>query len=313
MAAILPMAGRAARVVRRRKWLSLVLTVPALVVLASWWLTAPLDEDESPDRAAPTTAETASALPPPPGPSVRPAWPEGRLEGREAKERLLVIVEDASRRVDALEDYTATFKKQERINGTLWPEQTMAMKVRQRPFAIYLKFLAPKAGKEVIYAEGHRHNHVLAHNGDWTRRLVPRLEVAPDSPTALAESRHPITEAGLSNLAQKLVAFRRLDLVDDDAVTILDRATGPDGRAWPRSLHFHEIQNAERPFKKVEVLYHPETLFPLQISNYDWPAPDAPGEPPLAERYCYEGLDLAPPLTAHDFDPANPAYEFLRY
>ena len=55
------------------------------------------------------------------------------------------------------------------------------MKVRNRPFAIYLKFLAPKAGKEVVYAEGHHDNKVIAHNGDWTRKLVPRLAVAPDS------------------------------------------------------------------------------------------------------------------------------------
>lgn len=311
MAAILPMAGRAARVVRRRKWLSLALTAPALVVLTSWWLTAPLD-DEPADRAASAATAKAEAQPAS-APSARPAWPEGRLEGREAKERLLSVVEDAARRIDAAAGYTATFKKQERINGTLWPEQTMAMKVRQRPFAVYLKFLAPKPGKEVIYAEGHRHDKVLAHNGDWTRRLVPRIEVAPDSPTALAESRHPITEAGLSNLAHKLVAFRKLDLIDEDAVTILDRATGPDGRAWPRSLHLHEERSPERPFQRIEVLYDPEAHFPLRISNYDWPAPGAGGEPPLAERYSYEGLVLDPPLTALDFDPANPAYEFLRY
>ena len=69
------------------------------------------------------------------------------------------------------------------------PEQTLAMKVRNRPFAIYLKFLAPKAGKEVVYAEGHHDNKVIAHNGDWTRKLVPRLAVAPDS--AARPGRHP--------------------------------------------------------------------------------------------------------------------------
>ncbi len=45
MVAIVPMAGRAAGLLRRRKWLSLALTVPALVVLTSWWLTAPLEDE----------------------------------------------------------------------------------------------------------------------------------------------------------------------------------------------------------------------------------------------------------------------------
>ncbi len=309
MAAIIPMAGRAGGLLRRGKWLSLVLAVPALVVLASWWLTAPLEDRQASPIPSPPTTSISKA----PTTANGPAWPEGRAEGIEAKRILLAVVEDAARRIDAASGYTVTFKKQERIGGKLLPEQTMAMKVRQRPFAVYLKFLAPKAGKEVLYAEGHRENKVLAHNGDWTRRLVPRLAVAPDSPTALAENRHPITEAGLSNLVHKLVGFRKLDLDDPEAVTILDRTTGPDGRALLRSIHLHEHPNPSRPFAKIEVLYDPATHFPVQISNYEWPGPAGAGEPPLAERYTYEGLVLDPPLTALDFDPANPAYEFLRY
>jgi hypothetical protein len=309
MAAIVPMAGRAAGLLRRRKWLSVALAIPALVALASWWLTAPLEDEKAPpalSTAIPALAPTASTT------ADRPAWPGGRVEGIEAKKTLFAVLEDAARRIDAASGYTATFKKQERIDGRLLPEQSMAMKVRQRPFAIYLKFLAPKAGKEVLYAEGYRKNKVLAHNGDWTRRLVPRLEVAPDSATALADNRHPITEAGLSNLAHKLVAFRKLDLDDREAVTILDRTTGPDGRPLLRSVHLHEHPNPSRPFARIEVLYDPETHFPVQISSYDWPRPGEAGEP-LVERYAYEGLVLDPPLTALDFDPANPAYEFLRY
>ena len=309
MAAIVPTAGRASGLLRRSRWLSLALTVPALAVLTSWWFTAPLD-----DEPGPQANPVAPAAPDPaPATAERPAWPEGRLEGREAKERMLAIVEDVARRIDQIGGYTATFRKQERLNGTLYPEQTLAMKVRQRPFAVYLKFLAPKAGKEVVFAEGHHGNKVIAHNGDWTRRLIPRLSVAPDSPTALAESRHPITEAGLAKLAEKLVAFRRLDLEDAEAVTILDRTTGPDGRTWLRATHLHEHPDPRRPFKKIEVLFDPETHFPLRISNYDWPAPGGSGEPPLAERYAYDDLVIDPPLTALDFDPANPAYEFLRY
>jgi hypothetical protein len=310
MAAIMPNAGRAAELLRRRKWLSLALAAPILIALACWWLTAPLDEDAG--APAPMTPAAITA-PPAPAVSERPAWPDGRLEGDEAKTILLAVVEDAAQRIDALSGYTATFKKQERIGGVLGPEQTMAMKVRQRPFAVYLKFLAPKPGKEVLYAEGHRDNKVIAHTGDWTRRLIPRLAVAPDSTAALADNRHPITEAGLSNLAHKLVGFRKLDLVDADAVTILDRTTGADGRLWPRSVHLHEHPDPKRPFQRIEVLYDPESHFPIRISNYDWPTPGGQGEPPLAERYVYEDLVLDLPFTPLDFDLANPAYEFLRY
>jgi hypothetical protein len=310
MAAILPMIGQAGRVARRR-WrtlLGVAVLIPACLVFASWCLTAPLE-----DRPGETPTTTTTPPPAPASPTREVAWPESRLEGREAKMLMLEIVEQAQRRLDRVEGYTATFRKQERVGGKVLPEQTMAMKVRNRPFAIYFKFLAPKHGKEVIYAEGHHGNKVLAHNGDWTRRLVPRLAVDPTSVTAMAENRHPITDAGLLSLARKLVAFRKLDLEDPEATTVLDRVIGPDGRPWCRATHTHPSPNPSRPFARVEVLFDPKTLLPLQITSYDWPGPGDNGESMLAERYAYDNLQLDAPLQAVDFDPANPAYAFLRY
>lgn len=314
MAAISSGGGVGEPAVRRRRWPAWAaagLALPAVLAGVSWWFTEPLvDPTETGESPAPTVvaAQEATARP-----EVRPTWPEGRLDGVEAKTRLLAIVEDASRRIDRFEGYTATFKKQERIGGTLGPEQTLAMKARHRPFAIYFKFLAPKAGKEVVFAEGHHGDKVVAHAGDWTRRLIPRLAVEPDSPVALAENRHPITDAGLSNLARKLVNFRKLDLDDREAVTVLDRTTDPAGKLWLRSVHLHPHPHAGRPFARVEVLYDPETLYPLQIRSYDWPAPGEDGPPPLAESYAYHDLAVDVPLSAIDFDPANPAYGFLRF
>ncbi len=222
------------------------------------------------------------------------------------------MLEDAARRIDAASGYTATFKKQERIGGRLLPEQTMAMKVRQRPFAVYLKFLAPKAGKEVALRRGPPQEQ----GPRPQRRLDPPARPPPGGrarqPDGAGRQPPPDHRGGLSNLARKLVAFRKLDLEDPEAVTILDRTTGPDGRPLLRSIHLHEHPNSSRPFARIEVLYDPATHFPVQISSYDWPHPGEDGEP-LVERYAYEDLVLDAPLTPLDFDPANPAYEFLRY
>ena len=78
-------------------------------------------------------------------------------------------------------------------------------------------------------------------------------------------------------------------------------------------VHLHPHQAPERPFARVEVLYDPETRLPLRISNYDWPQPGDRGELPLAERYSYDDLNFQAPLSAIDFDPANPNYAFHRY
>ena len=300
---------------RRRLWPLLLLAPPAALAGASWWITAPLDDRTSPDLGGPSAPSAPSAPGRPPAAAIPPApdWPEGRLEGEPAKAFLLASLERTAARLDAIGAYTATFRKRERVAGKLGPVQTMAMKVRHRPFAIYLKFLAPRAGKEVVYAEGHRDNKMVAHNGDWTRRLVPRIEVAPDSALAMTDNRHPITEAGLAHLAGKLVAFRKLDLGDDHAVTILDRAVGPDGRPRLRSVHTHTVPDDRRPFARVEVLYDPETRFPVEIRSYDWPAPGQAVDAEPAEHYIYDDLKLDAPLTDADFDPANPDYAFHRY
>ena len=318
------MAGRLCRwsaPTRAARWravaIVLVLIVPASLAGLCAWLTEPLAE-----RPAPL--ETAARQPQPPAgtPSVPVAadravsrgWPEGRLEGARAKALLLDLLLAVEARLGKIGGYTATFHKQERINGTLGPEQTLAMKVRHQPFAVYFKFLAPREGKEVVYAEGHHDNKVIAHGGGVGRFLVPRLAVPPDHPLALADSRHAVTEAGLSNLTTRLIGYRRMDLDDPEAVTILDRATRSDGRVLLRSVHTHPRRHPERPFARVEVLYDPETRFPVEIRNFDWPETGRPEDDLLlAEHYSYENVNLDAGLSALDFDPKNPDYAFHRY
>ncbi|MCA1684773.1 MAG: DUF1571 domain-containing protein [Planctomycetia bacterium] len=316
VASLNPCQSGTRRLFRRVAWAGLAVTVVG-VAFASWWLTEPLTDHVVPlapsSASAPPVAVPAEvkALAAEAGPAR--AWPEGRLDGRPAKTLLLDVLVAAAERLNRVESYTATFHKQERLNGTLGAEQTLAMKVRQKPFAIYFKFLGPQAGKEVVYAEGHHDNKLIAHSGGVARFLVPRLAVPPDHPLALSDSRHPITEAGLANLTTRLIHFRRIDLDDPRAVTVLDRTTDAQGHDRLRSVHVHPNPHPDRPFARIEVLYDPDTFFPLDIRNYDWPQPGRAEELPLVERYTYEDLDLEASLTALDFDPANPAYAFHRY
>jgi hypothetical protein len=292
---------------RGRRWLWLLAVPPALVALASWWFTEPLGPPPSPGL----DHDAVVAEVPPPPPALE--WPALRLDGEPAKRLLLKLLLADRKELEAVDGYTATFRKEERIRGRLEPEQTIRVKFRHRPFAVYMKFLKPSEGKEVVYAEGRHDNKMIAHAAGLGRMLVPRLKVAPTDRLALAENRHPITEAGLLNLVNKLVGFRELDLKDPEAVTILDRTVDDQGRAWLRSVHLHPHYHPERPFARVEVLYDPQTKLPLRITSYDWPAPGQTGDLLVAERYSYEDLKLDAPLDDLDFDPANPAYAFHRF
>src|SRR4051794_17730909 len=90
----------------RRFWL--FATFPALAIIACWWLTEPLEERGVAASVPPTPRP--SAVPPPP--PVALAWPEGTLTGDEAKRRLLEILLACKARLDRVEGYTATFRKQ---------------------------------------------------------------------------------------------------------------------------------------------------------------------------------------------------------
>lgn len=279
----------------------------------SRWLTAPL-------RPLPSSATTVTSTLALPAASheVQHAekalsWPERTLDGDQAKRLLLRCLVRACEQLQQVDGYTAIFHKQERIAGALGKAQTLELKIRQRPFAIYLKFLEPEPGKEVLFAEGHFDNKMIAHGAGLSRRLLPRLALAPTSPLALAENRHPITDAGLLKLTRTLIRFREIDLHDTEAVTILDRTHTADGRPVLRSLHTHPHRHPERPFARVEVLYDPISLIPIEITSFDWPAGDQAHELQLAEHYAYENLKLTASLSDADFDPANPDYAFRRY
>ncbi|MGC8641496.1 MAG: DUF1571 domain-containing protein [Isosphaeraceae bacterium] len=291
-----------------------VLSVLALTTAGtSLYLTAPLERVAVEVPAPPSSARTA------PRPKTLaasqpeiPPWPENRLEGRPAKELLLQMLRAVDRVIRESPCCTMTFHKQERIGGKLLPEQTYFMKVRHDPFAIYMRCLKPVTGRELIYAEGHYDNQVIGHPPGIARLLVPRLKVPPNSPLIMAESRHPINEAGLANMIRKMIHYREMDLADPDSITILDRIKDADRLLWFRSTHVHPVFHPDRPLGETEVLYDPQTRFPLRFTGYDRPAPGQK-EKKLGERYAYDDLVLGAKLSAQDFDPANPRYEFHRF
>ena len=300
---------------KRRGWLPYLLigaaVIPIVAIATSVILTPPLEPPAA--SATPLPAPELSKADQAKARLAKVVWPDTPLDGLAAKTLLLEVVSAGHDRLDAVEGYTATMRRQERIKNKLNPEQTIELKVRHRPFCVYMHFLNPDKGKEAVYAEGRYDNDIMAHGGGLSRAIVPRLKVPPDSPLAMAGNRHPITDAGLLNLLKKLVYFRKLDMVDEDAGTFLDKVTDASGRTWLRSVHTHTISSPERPFMYVEVLYDPATKLPIQIESYEWPKSGRMEDRQLSERYRYDDLMLDAPLTDLDFDPANPAYSFHRF
>ena len=301
-----PLGRRIARLARKKLFWAVVAT-PLSIAGVLGWLTEPL---EAPNA---TPANAHKIKPGPPVAAKLDDWPTTPINGRPAMILLLNSLRDAKSKLQAAGGYTAVLYKTERIHNKLGDEQVLEMKCRIDPFAVYFKYRKPEAGKEVLYAVGHYDDNVIAHGSGFSRALIPRLKVSPTSSLAMSGNRHPITEAGLMSLTNRLIGFREMDLKDREAETMIDRVKDKEGREWLRSLHTHSHYQSDRPFMIVEVLYDPVTRIPVEIKNYDWTTEGETGTPKLAETYRYESLKLGVELSDSDFDPANPAYAFSRF
>ena len=116
------------------------------------------------------------------------------------------------RDLERLADYSATMVKRERINGKLGEHEFMFVKVRHRPFSVYMQFLAPNKlkGQEVIYVEGANDGKLSAH-GTGILKVFGTQHLDPTSPLAMRGNRYPITELGVSNLIRRLVQIGERD------------------------------------------------------------------------------------------------------
>jgi len=67
--------------------------------------------------------------------------------------------------VESLKDYSAIMVKRERVGRTVEGPQYLLLKLGNKPFSVYARFLSPVAlkGQEVIYVEGENHGNMLAH------------------------------------------------------------------------------------------------------------------------------------------------------
>ncbi|MEX2146390.1 MAG: DUF1571 domain-containing protein [Candidatus Rokuibacteriota bacterium] len=215
---------------------------------------------------------------------------------------VLEAMEPAYARVSA---YTARFIRQELVGGRLRPREEALLKF-QRPHRFYLRWIAgPPAGREMLYpadAEG----RVLVHEPGMVTRLFTAV-LEPDSAHVLRESRHPVTDIGIGRLVTLILDNARRALREGQ-LEIVERGVSTDGDAQERRLElvFPRAPEARYYAYRAVVGIDVQTHLPVTATIFD-------AEGRMVEDYAYRDVRLNPPLTALDFDPANPEYRFPRW
>ncbi len=215
-------------------------------------------------------------------------------------------------------DYTAQFTKRELVNGSLLEEQTMAMKLRHKPFSIYLKWMDFEVGREVIYVDGVNEGQMLVHAGGWKSRL-PAILMAPDCTLAMQEARYPVTRAGLLSLAMGIVEYNTKDLEvkNFSSCVQLDDQTVGERTCACYVLEYRDRESS-KDYRKSVTLIDKEWCVPLYIKNFGWPSEEFSqvdadlDEATLIEHYTYSDVKFRTSLSALDFDNTNEDYNFKR-
>lgn len=196
-------------------------------------------------------------------------------------------------------DYTAVFRKQERVGGELRSLETTELKLRHVPFSVALTW--QENGRIAFYHEGTNQNRMSVRMGGWKRRLG-WINLDPHATLAMSEARYPITDVGLMRLTEQLLErfAPYLDRTDGVRCTWL-----PDEAVGGRRCHVFVAEYANSAvnpdYRKSIVWFDAEWSVPLAVQNFDWLADDPANPEGLVEYYAYENVLLDPSLHDADF------------
>ena len=216
------------------------------------------------------------------------------------------IAKQSMKVAEGLDDYTATFFKREVVRGQT-VVHSMAVKFRNKPFSVYLRFHKPHDGREVIYVEGQNNGNLLAHE-TGIKSVVGTVSLSPKSPEALSESKHPITEMGIANMAKHLIEQWEFESKYGEC----EVKYYPDAKLGGRDVKViessHPIPRKQFPHHKTRLFVDKETNLPIRIEHYAFPINGQPAQ--RVEEYTYSNVQTNVGLKDIDFNPQNPNYGF---
>lgn len=224
-----------------------------------------------------------------PGEPLRPAGGSAVVAGKPA-DPLTAMLAEARAAHGKIRDYTATFTRQERVNGTLGAEQVAEMKVRVQPPGIYVRFARPEtvAGMEVAYSAAARDGRVRYRPAGLEGRKG-LLKLDPTDPKFLTAHRHPAPQWGIGGILDRLTAAVSREKNLNNPVEVYTGDYQFTGRPVTRYEILCRRPHAFRYAARMLVYVDHETRLPVRFEAYDDPRPGTK-EQDLIESYSYTEL-----------------------
>jgi hypothetical protein len=233
----------------------------------------------------------------------------------------VALLEVGKHRIERCPDYTATFVKQEKLDGgDLQELQSIEFKLRHKPFSVYMKWIeGGDVGRELLFVDGQYDEKMLVRLGGIKQKL-PLMKLDPTGTLAMAESRHPATEAGLLQLAESILKYRKRDLTLKGGVRWEMHADQKFmGRACDCWIVEYDSPEIEPVYRKSISYIDRELSLPVCVRNFGWPEKGADtadavalDEATLIEYYGYTDIKIEDRLPDIAFDKTNTDYKFRR-
>lgn len=207
-------------------------------------------------------------------------------------------------------DYSAVLQKREYVDGEMVGPQYMFVKIRQRPFSVYMRFLKPDElrGQEVLYIEGRNSGKMFAH-GVGIKRIFGTLLIDPEGARAMAGNRHPLTQIGIENMLNRIIEVASADMKYAECTVEYFPGSMINGRSSLCIEVTHPQRRSNFIFHVARIYVDDVLNIPVRYEAYDWPKQPG-GEPQLLECYTYLDVKLNAGFTAKDFDTRNSDYDF---
>lgn len=219
----------------------------------------------------------------------------------------LKIARDADAVFANVDDYTAEFHKNV-VVGKKRINQQMEIKVREKPFSVYLKFLNQHKGREVIYIDGRNDGNLLTH-GVGIETIVGTLKLDPKGSTAMEESRYPITMIGMRKMVQKIISQWESELAIPDP-TVKFYPNAKIGSLECRVVQTsHARKQSKAHFHMTRLYIAKDSGLPVRVEQFGFPT-KAGAKPVMLEQYTYLGVKTNVGLKSIEFDTRNPRYDY---
>jgi hypothetical protein len=204
-----------------------------------------------------------------------------------------------------IKDYSCTLVKRERLpqEDVIGEQQMIDLRIRHEPFSVHMSFRQPHAGRKVVWVKGANEDKLTVREAGLLS-IAGRVDLDPESTTAMNGQKYPIYKIGIRNLLTELIK----NFEADTKYTESDVKINPQAEVIKRSATLIQVSHPvpRQNFRShiARIYFDNELKIPIYYDAFMWPAKEGEA-PPLEESFAYTNLKVNNGFTGREFDKEN--------